>query len=58
MSDVLNGTRIAILATDGVERRELEQPREAVHDAGGDTGTNCGSTSRPSRSCATSSTPH
>ena len=37
MSDVLNGRRIAILATDAVERRELEQPREAVRDAGGET---------------------
>ena len=37
MSDVLSGKRIAILATDGVERRELEQPREAVREAGGHT---------------------
>jgi protease I len=37
MSQVLQGKRIAILATDGVERRELEEPRAAVHDAGGDT---------------------
>jgi protease I len=37
MSNVLEGKRIAILATDGVERRELEEPRAAVHDAGGDT---------------------
>jgi len=37
MSNVLAGKRIAILATDGVERRELEEPRAAVHDAGGDT---------------------
>lgn len=37
MSQVLQGKRIAILATDGVERRELEEPRTAVHDAGGDT---------------------
>jgi protease I len=37
MSDVLQGKRIAILATDGVERRELEEPRAAVHDAGGAT---------------------
>jgi protease I len=37
MSDALKGKRIAILATDGVERRELEEPRAAVHDAGGDT---------------------
>ncbi|MET0454781.1 MAG: type 1 glutamine amidotransferase domain-containing protein [Mycobacterium sp.] len=32
----LDGKRIAILATDGVERRELEEPRAAVRDAGGD----------------------
>src|SRR6478609_331755 len=37
MSQLLEGKRIAILATDGVERRELEEPRAAVHDAGGDT---------------------
>jgi protease I len=37
MSDVLKGKRIAILATDGVERRELDEPRAAVHDAGGTT---------------------
>jgi protease I len=37
MSEVLKGKRIAILATDGVERRELEEPRAAVHEAGGDT---------------------
>jgi putative intracellular protease/amidase len=28
MSNVLEGKRIAILATDGVERRELEEPVE------------------------------
>jgi protease I len=37
MSDVLKGKRIAILATDGVERRELDEPRTAVHHAGGTT---------------------
>jgi hypothetical protein len=37
MSDVLEGKRIAFLATDGVERRELEEPLTAVHDAGGGT---------------------
>lgn len=37
MSNVLAGKRIAILATDGVERRELQEPRDAVHEAGGDT---------------------
>src|SRR3954469_4727156 len=34
MSDVLSERRVAILATDGVERVELEQPRQAVEDAG------------------------
>jgi protease I len=34
MTDELRGKRIAILATDGVEQVELEQPREAVEDAG------------------------
>jgi protease I len=34
MSDVLRERRIAILAADGVERVELEQPRQAVEDAG------------------------
>ena len=34
MSDVLRDRRVAILATDGVERVELEQPREAVEGAG------------------------
>lgn len=33
----LQGKRIAILAADGVERVELEQPREAVHRAGAQT---------------------
>ena len=37
MAGVLQGKRIAILATDGVERRELEQPRAALTDAGDDT---------------------
>jgi protease I len=37
VSNVLDGKRIAILATDGVERRELEEPRESVRQAGGDT---------------------
>lgn len=35
MSKTLTGKRVAILATDGVERRELAQPREAVQNAGG-----------------------
>lgn len=34
MSDELQGRHVAILAADGVERVELEQPREAVTDAG------------------------
>ena len=36
MATTLNGRRIAILAADGVERVELEQPRQALADAGGD----------------------
>src|SRR5690349_2087065 len=32
--NTLDGKRIAILATDGVERVELEQPRDAVLAAG------------------------
>jgi protease I len=34
MTPTLNGRKVAILATDGVERVELEQPRQAVLDAG------------------------
>src|SRR3954454_17758111 len=34
MAGELNGRRVAILATDGVERVELEQPRQALEDAG------------------------
>ena len=34
MADELNGKTIAILAADGVEQVELEQPRQAVQDAG------------------------
>ena len=37
MSDELKGKKIAILAADGVERVELEQPREAVENAGAAT---------------------
>lgn len=37
MADELHGTRVAILAADGVERVELEQPRQALHDAGATT---------------------
>ena len=35
MAGALGGKTIAILATDGVERRELEQPRSALQSAGG-----------------------
>lgn len=35
MPNELQGRRIAFLATDGVERVELEEPRAAVRDAGG-----------------------
>lgn len=34
MANELDGVRIAILAADGVEQIELEQPREAVESAG------------------------
>ena len=37
MAGTLNGRRIAILAADGVERVELERPREALEDAGAST---------------------
>ena len=37
MADELQGRRVAILATDGVERVELEEPRRAVQDAGAQT---------------------
>ena len=37
MSTALQGRTIAILATDGVERRELEEPRAAARDAGAHT---------------------
>ncbi|HEV8214253.1 MAG TPA: type 1 glutamine amidotransferase domain-containing protein [Gemmatimonadaceae bacterium] len=33
----LNGKRVAILATDGVEQSELTQPRKALDDAGAQT---------------------
>ena len=33
----LNGKRVAILATDGVEQSELEQPRKALDEAGATT---------------------
>ena len=37
MAGMVEGTRVAILATDGVERVELEQPREALDKAGART---------------------
>jgi protease I len=37
MSHVLDGQKVAILAADGVERVELEQPRGALHGAGATT---------------------
>jgi protease I len=37
MADELRNLKIAILATDGVEQVELEQPRQAVSDAGAQT---------------------
>ena len=37
MAGQLGGRRIAILAADGVERVELEQPRQALDDAGAET---------------------
>lgn len=37
MADELQGRRVAILAADGVERVELEQPRQALDEAGADT---------------------
>jgi protease I len=37
MAAPLDGRRVAILATDGVERVELEQPRRALEDAGAST---------------------
>lgn len=36
MARTLEGKTIAILATDGVERVELERPRDALRDAGAD----------------------
>lgn len=35
MADELRGRTVAILATDGVEQIELEKPKEAVEQAGG-----------------------
>ena len=36
MADSLNGKKIAIIATNGVEQVELVKPREAVQEAGGE----------------------
>lgn len=37
MTHALDGKKVAILATDGVERRELVEPREALEQAGSRT---------------------
>ncbi len=37
MANELEGQKIAILAADGVEQVELEQPREAVEQSGAET---------------------
>ena len=37
MNNSLKGTRVAILATDGVEQAELVEPRKALDDAGANT---------------------
>jgi protease I len=37
MTETLQGMKVAILATDGVEKVELEQPRDAVGEAGAQT---------------------
>jgi protease I len=37
MTEQLKGTRVAILAADGVERVELEHPRQALDEAGAQT---------------------
>jgi protease I len=37
MADELHGRTIAIIAADGVEQPELEQPRDAITQAGGTT---------------------
>lgn len=37
VSEVLNGLRVAILATDGVEQSELAEPRKALDQAGAST---------------------
>src|ERR1700757_1121207 len=37
MANELNGKKIAIIATDGVEQVELSEPRKAVEEAGAQT---------------------
>jgi protease I len=37
MANEIQGRKIAILATDGVEQSELTEPRKAVEQAGADT---------------------
>jgi protease I len=37
MTNTLESHRVAILAADGVERVELEEPRRALEDAGAAT---------------------
>jgi protease I len=37
MANELDGMKVAILAADGVEQVELEQPKKAIEDAGGTT---------------------
>lgn len=37
MNDTLHGRKVAILVTDGFEQSELEQPRQALADAGATT---------------------
>jgi protease I len=37
MAGELNGKKVAIIAADGVERVELQKPRQAVQDAGAET---------------------
>jgi len=37
MADELKGKKIAIIAADGVEQVELEDPRQAVEEAGAET---------------------
>jgi hypothetical protein len=54
MASELQGKTIAILAADGVEQVELEQPRQAVQ-AERSIPIICASTRRPSASSATSS---